>query len=73
MVDFNPVAGKQRLSIHVDRATYRILCQLATDRGESTPNHAVFRIIVDEVKRLHATQEWAAEIVNEERINGLNA
>jgi len=64
--------GKQHISIHVDRATYRVLCHLATDRAEPTPNHAAFRLIVNEVKRLYATEEWAANIVNEERIGGLN-
>lgn len=69
--DPGTIAGKSRITIHVDMATYRILCALASRHGEATANHAVFRIVVNEIKRLQSTEEWAADIVNEERINGL--
>lgn len=64
-------SGKQRIVVHVDRATYRILLGYSSRNGEATPNHAAFRLVVRGVKQLAAEYEWAATILNEERIRGL--
>lgn len=64
--------AKCRITIHIDGLTYRVLTAYATMQGERTANHAVFRIVVEAVRRLRAECEWAADIYNEARIEGLN-
>lgn len=66
------VAGsKQRISIHVDGGTYRILLAYAAAKGDATPNHAAFRLVVSGIKQLCEQYEWAANIRNEERLKAL--
>jgi hypothetical protein len=68
-----PMAGKQRITIHIDSLTYRVLQAYAAHENERTANHAAFRLVVEGVRRLRADQTWAADIFNEERIRRIES